>query len=150
MAVIGSTVVLRRKFDPAECVATVADEQCDALVVIPVMMQRILQLPEEKRSGDYSRLRVVAASGSALAGDLATEWMDAFGENLYNTYGSTEVAWATIATPADMRAAPGTAGTPTAPTPPPGWPRPRSGGPGRRTPNGTGSPGSCTTSPRTT
>jgi acyl-coenzyme A synthetase/AMP-(fatty) acid ligase len=38
--------------------------------------------------------------------------MDAFGDNLYNLYGSTEVAWASIATPADMRAAPGTAGKP--------------------------------------
>ena len=38
--------------------------------------------------------------------------MDAFGDVLYNLYGSTEVAWATIATPADLRAAPGTAGLP--------------------------------------
>ena len=53
---------------------------------------------------------MVAASGSALPGDLATKWMDEFGDTLYNLYGSTEVAWATIATPADMRAAPGTAG----------------------------------------
>ena len=38
--------------------------------------------------------------------------MDLFGENLYNLYGSTEVAWATIATPQDLREAPGTAGKP--------------------------------------
>jgi UDP-N-acetylmuramate dehydrogenase len=38
--------------------------------------------------------------------------MDLFGENLYNLYGSTETAWATIATPEDLRAAPGTAGRP--------------------------------------
>jgi fatty-acyl-CoA synthase len=38
--------------------------------------------------------------------------MDLFGENLYNLYGSTEVAWATIATPKDLREAPGTAGKP--------------------------------------
>jgi len=31
---------------------------------------------------------------------------------LYNLYGSTEVAWATIASPRQLRAAPGTAGTP--------------------------------------
>ena len=35
--------------------------------------------------------------------------MDEFGDTLYNLYGSTEVAWATIATRRDMRAAPGTA-----------------------------------------
>jgi acyl-coenzyme A synthetase/AMP-(fatty) acid ligase len=76
-------------------------------------MQRILDLPEETRSKyDFSSVKVVAASGSALPGDLAEEWMDAFGDTLYNLYGSTEVAWATIARPEDMRAAPGTAGKP--------------------------------------
>jgi acyl-CoA synthetase (AMP-forming)/AMP-acid ligase II len=55
---------------------------------------------------------VTAVSGSALPGPLAERWMDRFGENLYNLYGSTEVAWATIATPEDLRAAPGTAGRP--------------------------------------
>jgi fatty-acyl-CoA synthase len=109
---LGSTVVLRRKFDPADALVAIDEHDCDALVVVPVMLQRMLRLPPDQRSGDYSRLRVVAASGSALPGDLATEWMDTFGDNLYNTYGSTEVAWATIATPQDMRAAPGTAGTP--------------------------------------
>jgi fatty-acyl-CoA synthase len=38
--------------------------------------------------------------------------MDTFGDNLYNFYGSTEVAMASIATPEDMRAAPGTVGKP--------------------------------------
>ncbi|HET8560266.1 MAG TPA: AMP-binding protein [Marmoricola sp.] len=109
---LGSTVVLRRRFDPAEAVRVLREERCDAMIAIPVMLQRILQLPPDQRAGDWSALRVVAASGSALPGDLATEWMDAFGDNLYNTYGSTEVAWATIASPADMRAAPGTAGRP--------------------------------------
>jgi acyl-coenzyme A synthetase/AMP-(fatty) acid ligase len=78
-----------------------------------VMMSRILELPEEtRRKYDTSSLKVVAASGSALPGDLANEWMDEFGDNLYNLYGSTEVAWASIAGPEDMRAAPGTAGKP--------------------------------------
>jgi acyl-CoA synthetase (AMP-forming)/AMP-acid ligase II len=77
------------------------------------MMQRIMELPPEVRSKyDTSSLKVVAASGSALPGDLANEWMDQFGDTLYNLYGSTEVAWASIATPADMRAAPGTGGRP--------------------------------------
>ncbi len=107
---LGSTVVLRRRFDPADCLETIQKYDVDAMIVIPVMMQRIMKLSEDERSGDFSRLKVVAASGSALPGDLATDWMDAFGDNLYNTYGSTEVAWATIAQPQDMREAPGTAG----------------------------------------
>jgi fatty-acyl-CoA synthase len=54
----------------------------------------------------------VFASGSALPGDLAVRWMDEFGENLYNMYGSTEVSIATVARPRDLRRAPGTAGKP--------------------------------------
>ena len=110
---LGSTVVLRRKFDPEECLKAVTDERCDSLVVIPVMLQRILALPQETL-GRYSlpTLKVTAASGSALPGDLALDWMDNFGDNLYNIYGSTEVAYASIATPRDLREAPTSAGKP--------------------------------------
>jgi fatty-acyl-CoA synthase len=111
--ILGSTYALRRKFDPEQCLADIARYRADSLVVVPVMMQRIMELPPEVRAKyDTSSLKVVAASGSALPGDLANEWMDEFGDTLYNLYGSTEVAWASIATPADMRAAPGTAGRP--------------------------------------
>jgi len=106
-----STVVLRRRFDPEDTLRVIAEHDAEGLAVVPVMMQRILALPEEVLSGyRLPSLRVTAASGSALPGDLATKWMDTFGDNLYNLYGSTEVAWATIATPEDMRAAPGTSG----------------------------------------
>jgi acyl-CoA synthetase (AMP-forming)/AMP-acid ligase II len=78
-----------------------------------VMVQRIMQLPEETRTKyDLSSLRSIPLSGSALPGELAIQFMDEFGDVLYNLYGSTEVAWATIATPADLRDAPGTAGAP--------------------------------------
>jgi fatty-acyl-CoA synthase len=110
---LGSTVVLRRKFDPEGCLKTLTEEKCDSLVVIPVMLQRIMQLDQKTKDNyDLSRVKVVAASGSALPGDLSDNWMDQFGENLYNIYGSTEVAYATIASPADLREAPGTAGKP--------------------------------------
>jgi fatty-acyl-CoA synthase len=82
-------------------------------VVVPVMLQRILELPADIRDRyDTSSLRAVCASGSALPGDLAVRWMDAFGDNLYNMYGSTEVSAATLARPKDLRRAPGTAGKP--------------------------------------
>ncbi|MFA6297582.1 MAG: AMP-binding protein [Nocardioides sp.] len=110
---LGSTVVLRRKFDPEGALEAVESERCDSLVVIPVMLQRIMALPQEKLdSHDLSRIKVVAASGSSLPGDLALKWMDQFGDNLYNIYGSTEVAYASIATPADLREAPTSAGKP--------------------------------------
>ena len=110
---LNSTYVLRRKFDPEETLKATQESGATALVVVPVMMQRILELPEETLDKyRLPNLRVTGASGSVLPGELANEWMDRFGENVYNLYGSTEVAWATIATPEDLRAAPGTAGRP--------------------------------------
>jgi fatty-acyl-CoA synthase len=114
---LSSTLVLQRRFDPEDTLRAIATHRATTLAVVPVMLQRILALPEETRARyDCSSLRITAASGSALPGELATRWMDAFGDNLYNLYGSTEVAWASIAIPADLRASPATAGRPPAGT----------------------------------
>ncbi|MBV9309715.1 MAG: acyl-CoA synthetase [Solirubrobacterales bacterium] len=110
---LGATFVLRRRFDPEECLADIDKHSCEVLVVVPVMLQRILELPDEVRKRyDTSSLKAVCASGSALPGELAKKWMDEFGENIYNMYGSTEVSVATLARPRDLRRAPGTAGRP--------------------------------------
>ena len=110
---LSHTVVLRRRFEPEAMLDDLERERCSALCVVPVMLQRTLELgPEAIARRDLSSLRVIAASGSALPAALVTRLLDAFGDVLYNYYGSTEVAWATIATPADLRAAPGTAGYP--------------------------------------
>ena len=110
---LSSTIVLKRKFDPEATLSLTAQHQASALVVVPVMIQRILELDDDVLTRyDLSALRVVPASGSALPGSQSDRWMDLFGDNLYNLYGSTEVAWATIATPEDLREAPGTAGKP--------------------------------------
>jgi fatty-acyl-CoA synthase len=110
---LSSTLVLQRRFDPEATLSAAAQHECTALAVVPVMLQRMLELPAETIDRyDLSALRVIAVSGSALPGELALKVMDRFGDVLYNLYGSTEVAWATIATPEDLRAAPGTAGRP--------------------------------------
>ncbi len=108
-----STIVLRRRFDPEGTLGAVQEHRAQVLAVVPVMIQRILLLPEETlASYDLSSLRIASMSGSALPGELALAWMDRFGDTVYNLYGSTEVAYATVATPEDLRAAPGTAGRP--------------------------------------
>jgi acyl-CoA synthetase (AMP-forming)/AMP-acid ligase II len=108
-----STMVLRRRFDPEGTLEAAEQSRADVLAAVPVMVQRILSLPDEVLDR-YSLpdLKITSLSGSALPGELALEWMDRFGDNVYNLYGSTEVAYATVATPEDLRAAPGTAGKP--------------------------------------
>jgi acyl-CoA synthetase (AMP-forming)/AMP-acid ligase II len=111
--VLGSTLVLGRRFDAEATLQAIEEHQVTVLAVVPVMLQRIMDLPEATRTAyDTSSLRVTVSSGAALPGDLATRFMDAFGDVLYNLYGSTEVAWVSIASPADLRGAPTTAGRP--------------------------------------
>jgi acyl-CoA synthetase (AMP-forming)/AMP-acid ligase II len=108
---IGAPVVLRRRFDPAAALADVARHRATHLVGVPVMLQRMLALPAAERARhDTSSLRAVASAGAPLAPDVATAFMDAFGDVLFNLYGSTETGFASWAGPADLRAAPGTVG----------------------------------------
>ncbi len=110
---LGNTLIVSRRFDPAAALDTLESHRCDTLITVPVLLSRLLSLgASEVAARDLSALRVVAVSGSALSPELAARAMDLLGEVVYNLYGSTEVAYATIATPADLRAAPGTVGRP--------------------------------------
>jgi fatty-acyl-CoA synthase len=108
---MGMPVVLHRKFDPGAALEAVARHRAGALIVVPVMLSRLLDVPEQKRP-DTSSLRAVVCAGAALHAEVARRFMDEFGDILRNVYGATETGWATIATPEDLRAAPGTVGRP--------------------------------------
>jgi fatty-acyl-CoA synthase len=108
---LGSAVVVRRKFEPEATLRTVAEQGCTAMVLVPTMLRRILDLdPEVLARHDTSRLRVILTAGSALTPDVSGRALDVFGDVLYNLYGSTEIAVAAVATPDELRAAPGTVG----------------------------------------
>ncbi|SDQ79091.1 AMP-binding protein [Actinopolyspora saharensis] len=112
-AVLGATLVLHRKFDPQQTMAALQRHRCTSMFAVPVMLQRLLELPAEQRSSyDHGALRIVACSGSALPGELAKDFQEVFGPVLYNFYGSTEASWVSIATPRELRANPDTAGRP--------------------------------------
>jgi fatty-acyl-CoA synthase len=106
-----TTNVLSRRFDAEATLRATSAHGAQVLVVVPVMLSRILALDAQVLvSAPTPELRVIASSGSALGSRLATAALERFGPVLYNLYGSTEVAVATIATPADLLDAPATAG----------------------------------------
>ena len=106
---MGMPLVLSRRFDARETLRRIADCEAEALVAVPMMLQRILDVEDPPETPG---LRVVVSGGSALPPHLSDAFMDAFGDVLVNVYGATETGWATIATPDDLREAPGTAGRP--------------------------------------
>ncbi len=112
---LSSTIITSPDFDAAATLDFVEQHRARTLAVVPTMLARICALPPERlAAADVDSLQIIAASGSAMPGRLAREVLDRFGPVLYNIYGSTEVAAATIATPADLRKAPTTAGRPAA------------------------------------
>ncbi len=108
---LGSTLVLRRRFKPATVLADIEKHKVTAVVVVPVMLMRILdELDKTDPKPNLSSLRIVFVSGSQLGAELATRAMKALGPVVYNLYGSTEIAFATIARPQDLQKNPATVG----------------------------------------
>ena len=108
---LGSTLVVRRRFDPETTLDSIQDNGCMALVVVPIMLQRILDLGADKiKERDLSSLKVIFVSGSAVGPELVKRTLNAFGPVLYNMYGSTEIAYVTIAGPDDLKQEPGSVG----------------------------------------
>jgi fatty-acyl-CoA synthase len=108
---LGSTLVLRRRFDPEQTLESLAQRRATAMVMVPVMLQRTLEVGvEEIKKRDTSSLRIIFLSGSKLAPEVANKAIEAFGPVVYNLYGSTEISYATIATPEDLKQDPSTVG----------------------------------------
>ncbi|MCX5045325.1 AMP-binding protein [Aldersonia sp. NBC_00410] len=107
------TVVMRRKFDPVETLRMVEDNDATGLALVPVMLERIMELPSEKLDEFRLRsLRFVTVSGSRMRPEATVAFMDRFGDVVYNSYNATEAGLISTATPTDLRAAPDTAGRP--------------------------------------
>jgi fatty-acyl-CoA synthase len=109
---LGSTLVVRRRFDPQSTLDSLERHGATAMIVVPVMLQRMLDLDDGPSAGRERppELKIIFVGGSQLGAELCKRTLAAFGPVLYNLYGSTEVAYATIATPADLEAEPACVG----------------------------------------
>lgn len=111
----GSTLVIRRRFDPQRTIDSMAEHRATTLIAVPVMLSRMVELgPQAVDRRDLSALRIVFVAGAQLGADLCRRTTAVFGPVVYNMYGSTEVAYATVATPQDLAEEPGCVGSPVA------------------------------------
>ncbi|WP_283608203.1 acyl-CoA ligase FadD12 [Mycolicibacterium poriferae] len=112
-ASMSCTIITRRKFDPEATLELIDRHRATGLCVVPVMFDRIMELPTEVLDRYSGRsLRFAAASGSRMRPDVVIAFMDRFGDVIYNNYNATEAGMIATATPRDLRAAPDTAGRP--------------------------------------
>jgi acyl-CoA synthetase (AMP-forming)/AMP-acid ligase II/NAD(P)-dependent dehydrogenase (short-subunit alcohol dehydrogenase family) len=110
---LGSPIVIRRRFDPQATLEQIDEHRAEVLLAVPTMLKRIIDLPQSTWDRyDKSSLRMIVSGAAPLPPELALAVMDQFGDILYNGYASTEVGPGTLATPSDLRTAPGTVGKP--------------------------------------
>ncbi|CAM3189665.1 fatty-acyl-CoA synthase [Williamsia muralis] len=109
----GATVVMDRRFRAPESLSLLVEHRCTAMMVVPTMLRRFMDLDEEQlRRIDHGRLRMIASGGAKLDSSLVLAVAERFGPVLHNLYGATEASYVTIATPDDLAAEPTTAGRP--------------------------------------
>jgi len=110
---LGCPAILHRRCGPHEALDFVERHSATVLVGVPVLLHRIMALPAAGLAErDTTSLRVIVSGAAPLRPALARAVMQQFGDILFDLYGTTEAGWATIATPADLQAAPGTVGRP--------------------------------------
>jgi fatty-acyl-CoA synthase len=108
---LGASAVLLDEFKPEPFLQAVERFGVTTSAIVPTMLHRVLSLGPEVLGRYHLRsLRGLFSMGAPLPAPLSVEVMDRFGDILYNLYGATEFGIVTIATPAELRAAPGTIG----------------------------------------
>ncbi|WP_010120114.1 AMP-binding protein [Corynebacterium nuruki] len=102
-----ATFILQRKFNPRDAVKLIEANRPANIAIVPTQLRRLLEaVPEKFNPGTKS----IVACGEALPARVIRDTHEKFGKVLYNLYGSTEVSWASIATPEELDAHPTTAG----------------------------------------
>ncbi|MFT3881770.1 MAG: AMP-binding protein [Gemmatales bacterium] len=109
---IGGTVVCRRRFDAAQMLDDMHRRHVNVLIAVPVMLQRLVALPDLEEKAKGLRLRVALTGAAPITTATVRAFQKVFGNILVNGYGSTEAGIVSIASPSDLAQAPGSAGRP--------------------------------------
>ena len=109
--ILGGTRVLQPHFDPVRFLELVHQHKVTSTHLVPTMVIRLLQVPEEVTSRlDLSSLRSVICGAAALHPQYKLAFLDRFGDCLYEYYGATETGVNTFITPKEMRERPSSVG----------------------------------------
>ncbi|MGW3613702.1 SDR family NAD(P)-dependent oxidoreductase [Micromonospora sp. NPDC005163] len=106
---LGSPVVLVSGRDPQDILDAVEEHRARLLVALPIQLRRMCDLPVTDRP-PLRHLRAVISGAAPLPAELGERLRGLFGDRVFNMYATTEAGWAAMATPTDLRAAPGTVG----------------------------------------
>lgn len=110
----GCTVVLMRRFDAEQFLQLIERHRVDRITLVPTMMLRIWNLPEDVRTRyDLSSLEMVISGGAPLPGWLMRAWIEWLGPDvMHEAYGPSERIGGTFINGHEWLRHPGSVGKP--------------------------------------
>jgi acyl-CoA synthetase (AMP-forming)/AMP-acid ligase II len=109
--IFGGTVVVMPKFDPEEALALIARHRVTSTFMAPILLKRIVDLPETVRARyDVSSMQVIVMAAAPCPMKVKDDVVRYFGPVLYEFYGSTELGVNTVLRPEDVLRKPGSCG----------------------------------------
>jgi long-chain acyl-CoA synthetase len=111
-AVLGATLVVRRKFDPVETLRLIDEHQVTTAYFVPTHFVRFLRLDDRDKAGfDGSSLQAVYHTAAPCPPDVKQQMIDWWGPVIHELYAATETgALGTFITGSDWVAKPGSVG----------------------------------------
>lgn len=110
---LAESIAMQARFDAEDLLRIIQTHRLTHLSLVPIMLVRLLKLPEEvRRRYDVSSLENVTHGGSPCSPEVKRQMLDWWGPVISETYGSTEAGLVTFVTAQDWLKRPGTAGRP--------------------------------------
>ena len=108
---LGATIILLEKFDPELLLKTVDKYKPERSQYVPTMFWRMLKLPQEVRDRyDMSSLKLAIHSAAPCPVPVKHQMIEWWGPILFDIYGGTENAGATVITSHEWLKKPGSVG----------------------------------------
>jgi fatty-acyl-CoA synthase len=113
---LGATLYLQSRFDAQDTLRRLTDDRLHNVFMVPTMIQRVLELPEQLHARwPTPELRVLISGAAPFNSALRERAIARFGAGkIFDFYGATELGWVTVVDGHEMLAHPGTLGRPIA------------------------------------
>ncbi|MBI5494022.1 MAG: acyl--CoA ligase [Deltaproteobacteria bacterium] len=113
MAALGASTYLRPHFEPLDALRALSRHAIHSMFIVPTMLRKILQLPDEEfRANPTREIRGIVSGAAEFPHALRVEAAQRFGaEAIHDFYGATELGWITFISGPDMLRKPGSVGT---------------------------------------
>ncbi|MBC8069106.1 MAG: AMP-binding protein [Deltaproteobacteria bacterium] len=109
---LGASIYLQARFEPEDALRRLSEDGIHNVFMVPTMIQRVLELPEDLHARwPTTELRVMISGAAPFNTALRERAIARFGaRKIFDFYGATELGWVTLVDGQEMLARPGTLG----------------------------------------